>query len=87
MRLLCVNNKPVSNSFNLPDALAAIKEGEVYEGYQVQGETPDGTYEYVWKIPSLFEKKGYAIERFIPLPDTTADEVEEEQFIYDQFSC
>lgn len=83
--LYCINNKPIPGASNSPEALSKIKEGETYEGEQrkVKGCSKTG-----WCIPSISERQGYALERFIPLPDATADDMqEEEEFIYELFSC
>lgn len=80
MRLYCINNKPIPGTWNVPSALAAIKEGEEYDGYMVQAIRPGGMVVDAWRIPAIYNGKDvYNINRFIPLPDTTADEMAEEE--------
>jgi len=82
--LLCINNKPVNNSYNVPGVLARIKEGHIYEGYQKEADTPNGSIELVWIIPSLgLINDGYALERFIPLSDTPAEVIEEKETVHE----
>jgi hypothetical protein len=78
MRLLCINNKPIPGADNSPEFLNAIKEGRDYDGYKAKGRSKDGEICDVWCIPSISDKEGYALQRFIQLPDTTADEMDEE---------
>lgn len=45
-------------------------------------------YHHAYYVLERFGKdNGYRADHFAILPGTTADEMEEEQFIYDQFSC
>lgn len=75
MRLYCINNKPIPGYHNNPVALSKISEGEEYEGEQrwMEGYRIEG-----WRIPSVSETYCYTLSRFIPLPDATADEMQED---------
>lgn len=69
MKLLCVNNKPLPGTYNIPHVLAAIKEGETYEGYQVCTVLPGGKGSTGWRIPSISMNLCYNLIRFIPCSD------------------
>lgn len=63
---------------NQPFFLNAIKEGNEYEGYQCKVKRKcDGRVSMGWCIPDISEYDGYALERFIQLPDTPAEVIEE----------
>lgn len=80
MRLYCINNKPIPGTFNNPIVLAAIKEGEVYEGYMVSARNPNGEISKAWRIPAIYTgRDSYNISRFIPLPDEPAEVIEEQE--------
>lgn len=74
-RLYCINNKPIPDAANSPEALGKLKEGEIYVGEQRKVK---GSLVIAWCIPSISTTDGYHIDRFIPLPDNTADEMAEE---------
>lgn len=80
-RLLCINNKPIPGADNGAKQLAAIKEGKDYEGYQADAINKSGIISLAWCIPSISETDGYCLERFIPLPDTPAEVIEETELV------
>lgn len=77
MRLLCINNKPIPELWNNPEALALIKEGKEYEGELTtgfnKGVEMDGYF-----IPA-FNKK-YVVSRFIQLSNLDETELVTEDF-------
>lgn len=75
MRILCINNKPLPDTWNEPDMLAAINEGKIYEGRPAVTYGPDDIDSPGWVIPSISVTRGYANERFIPA-DNNLDETE-----------
>lgn len=78
-RLYCINNKPIPGKWNKPHVLAAIKEGQEYEGYIVRARQLNGEIVESWRIPAVYNgKDAYSITRFIPLPDVNADEMADE---------
>ena len=78
MRIYCINNKTIAGAFNRLVALTAIEEGKEYEGYQTDTKGPDGSIRTGWCIPSISENECYNINRFVRLPDSTADDMQKE---------
>lgn len=67
-RILCINDKPIPGTFNIPEALSLIKEGQEYEGIIVDTRTPSGQIKKGWRIPSIYNgRDSYNINRFVPV--------------------
>lgn len=82
MRVMCVQpiDNPSKDCISSPspqvgDTVTVVDEFELF-----------GQLFYV--LAEYAQDEGFLADRFATLPDATADEMEEEeQFIYDQFSC
>lgn len=88
MRVMCITHE----NFHGIEREANIPYPEIGETVTVIGE---GVFAGVvdcyilqeYKSPSWIMEWGYDKRNFAILPDKTADEIEEEQFIYEPFSC
>lgn len=86
MRVMCINH----DCFDIGDLPYGPDDPQIGEDYNVI-ESCIGYSDSGIESP-CFELEGYGPwvydqRNFATLPDETADEIEEEQFIYDQFSC